>query len=79
MSMTARLTNYNAEMTLPYRNIQKVTKIIAIRLTDIFYHFHIPFYALNIAEIHLHNNSSATVHTLSMFNEQLQQAHTPQR
>jgi len=56
-----------------------VTKIIAIQLTDIFYHFHIPSYALNLAELHLHNNSSATVHTLSMFNERLQQAHTPRR
>lgn len=75
--MTARPTNYNAEMTVPYRSMQKVTKIIAIQLTDIFYHFQIPSYALNLAEIHLHNNSSATVHTLSMFNLQLQQAHTP--
>jgi len=56
-----------------------VTKIIAIQLTDIFYHFHIPSYALNLAELQLHNNSSATVHTLSMFNERLQQAHTPRR
>jgi len=77
--MTARLTNYNAEMNVPYRSRHKVTKIIAIRLTHIFYYFHIPSYALNMAEIHLYKNSSATVHTLSMFNEQLQQAHTPQR
>jgi hypothetical protein len=79
MSMTARLTNYNAEMTVPHRSMQKVTKIIAIRLSDIFYHFHIPSYTPNIVEIHLHNNSSGRVHNLSTLNEQLQQVHTPQR